>query len=479
MMDHSLSTPFVATGTYPTRDGNCTRLLIDGEPAFRRICDAIEAARSSVWVTVTFMWPKFEMPDGRGSALDVLDRAAKRGIDVRVIFWRPDAETASLKRNAFWGAPEHLDFLRARDCRIRARWDRAHPGFCQHQKTWLIDAGEDTETSFVGGINLNPHSMVAPGHNGEGQNHDAYIELSGPSVADIHHNFVQRWNEASERQADDGRWGAGSEASLPFPDAIPSKRGTAQVQIQRTTHYGRYSDGRAPPGGHPFDIASGERANFDQYLAAIQSARRTIYMENQYVEVTEIVESLHDALRRGVEVVLLMPATPDVSPSAYDAPERRAFFEARAALGRYGNFTLAGIAGLGTDGSRKPVYVHSKLMLIDDSWATVGSCNLHRFSLFGNGELNAAIASPDTVRAFRVALFEEHIATNTSPLDDVAALRRFHQTAHENRQKLAAGDPVWQGLAFSLDASTYDEPAAPTARAAAARRPPGSPSRNR
>lgn len=92
---------FVTTGSYPTRAGNAVRLLIDGEPAFRRICEAIEAARHSVWVTVTFMWSGVQMPDGRGAPLDVLERAAMRGVDVRVIFWRPDAETKSLERNAF------------------------------------------------------------------------------------------------------------------------------------------------------------------------------------------------------------------------------------------------------------------------------------------------------------------------------------------------------------------------------------------
>jgi phosphatidylserine/phosphatidylglycerophosphate/cardiolipin synthase-like enzyme len=210
-----------------------------------------------------------------------------------------------------------------------------------------------------------------------------------------------------------------------------------------------------PPEGRAFDIASGERTNFDEYCAAIRSARRTIYMENQYVEVAEIIAELHEAVRRGVEVVLLMPAVPDISPIAYQTAERRAFFAARAALGSHCNFTLAGIAGLGADGRRKPVYVHSKLMLVDDAWATVGSCNLHRFSLFGNGELNAAISTPDNIRAFRVELFEEHLGTDTSALDDCAAVRLFHNIARENRQKLESGNSAWQGLAFSLDASTY------------------------
>lgn len=460
-MTTDLSWPLVATGSYPARGGNLVRSLIDGEPAFRRICEAIEAARHSVWATITFMWPAFRMPGERGTALEVLDRAARRGLDVRVIFWRPDAETEALKRNAFWGAPKHLELLRRDDHQVRIRWDRAHAGFCQHQKTWLIDAGKDTETSFVGGINLNPHSLVSPGHSpghrGEEQNHDVTIELAGPSAADVHHNFVQRWNEASERHLHDGRWGAGSETDLPFPVCVPAERGTARVQIQRTTHPDRYTDGRAPPEGRAFDIKSGERTNFDQYCSAIRAARRTIYMENQYVEVAEIVAELHQALKRGVEVVLLMPAIPDVSRTAYETAERRAFFEQRAALCKYDNFTLAGIAGLGSDGLRKAVYVHSKLMLTDDAWATVGSCNLHRFSLFGNGELNAAFSDPEIVRALRVALFQEHLAQDTSAIDDRAALQLFRRIARENRQRQENSDPSWQGLAFSLDIATYSQ----------------------
>jgi cardiolipin synthase A/B len=447
--------PFVRSGSYPVRSGNLMRPLVDGEPAFRRICEAIENARDSVWVTVTFMWDACEMPDGRGSALDVLDLAAARGVDVRLIFWRPDAETEQLKRNAFWGSADHFGLLEARGSAVRIRWDRAQPGFCQHQKSWLIDAGEESETAFVGGINLNPHSMVAPGHRGQGQNHDVYIEVTGPSVVDIHHNFVQRWNEASERLAEDGLWGPGSEIDLAFPTRVPVWRGDAIVQIQRTIHRGRYTDGRAAPEGAPFDIAAGERSNFEQYCAAIGAACRSIYMENQYVEVPEIVDHLHRALQRGVQIVLLMPAEPDISVRSADRPERLAFLQTWATLGAYENFTLAGIAGLGADGRRRPVYVHAKLMLVDDLWGTVGSCNLHGFSLLGNSEMNAAFWAPDSVRALRCELLQEHLDVDTSGMDDRPALQLFRKVAEENRRRFATGDHAWQGLAFSLDPATY------------------------
>ncbi len=397
------------------------------------------------------MWGSFQMPDGRGSALEVLNRAAARDIDVRLIFWRPDRETEHHKRNAFWGAEDHIRLLVTSRSAVRIRWDRAHPGFCQHQKSWLIDAGEETETAFVGGINLNPHSMVAPGHFGEGQNHDVYVELAGPSAVDVHHNFVQRWNEASERRADDGRWGSGSETDLPFPRLVPSPRGHAFVQIQRTIHRGRYSDGQAAPKGSHFDIASGERSNFDQYCAAIGAAQRSIYIENQYCDVPEILTSLQRALKRGVEVLLLMPANPGFA----DRPEMRALMDARAALGAHENFTLAGIAGLSADARRVPVYVHAKLMLVDDAWATIGSCNLHSYSLFGNSEMNVAYFDPDTVRALRCELFQEHLDQDTSGMDDRDALRLFRKTALENLNRFEAGDHAWQGLAFTLDSAAY------------------------
>jgi cardiolipin synthase A/B len=444
----TIAIPFVQSGSYPTRSGNLVRPLIDGEPAFRSICEAMETARRSIWITVTFLWQTCEMPDGRGTPFDVLDRAAARGIDVRIIFWRPDEETAWLRQNAFWGSTTHVELLARRRSGVKIRWDRAKPGFCQHQKSWLVDAGTPNETAFVGGINLNPNSMVAPGHRGEGHNHDVYLELAGPSVVDVHHNFVQRWNEASERLAEDGRWGTGSEANLPFPDRVPAECGAVVVQIQRTIHSGRYTDGRATPEGAPYDIASGERSNFEQYCSAILAARRSIYIENQQIDVPEIVDCLQQALIRGVQVVLLMPYDPEAAVQTQ--AKLPASLRPLARFGIFDNFMLAGIAGIGDDGHRKSVYVHSKLMLVDDEWATVGSCNLHRFSLFGNGEMNAAFSDSRTVRALRCELLQEHLAMDTSGIDDRGALSLFREIARQNRRKLEGGDPTWQGLAFEL-----------------------------
>jgi phosphatidylserine/phosphatidylglycerophosphate/cardiolipin synthase-like enzyme len=449
--------PFTTTGSYPVRAGNAVRPLIDGEPAFRRICEAIEGARHSVWVTVAFIRPGFRMPQRRGSLFDVLDRAVERGLDARVIFWRPNLDATQVgEGSTFAGSKADHAALRARGSRLRIRWDRAHGGYCQHQKSWLIDAGQPSETAFVGGINLNPRAMAFPGHAGGGDIHDLYVEIAGPSASDVHHNFVQRWNEASERAADDGVWAHTGDDALGFPDRLSAAKGKSLVQLQRNVHPGRYCNGRASPGVRPFDIAQGERAIYDQYLAAIAAARCSIYIENQAITVEPIIVGIADALERGVQVVILVPADPeDWVRRARQSVEYQEFFAKFASLARYDHFALVGIAARQAAGPRNNVYVHGKAMLIDDAWATIGSCNLHRHSLGGNTELNVSFWDPEQVRGLRCELLREHIDKDTSHLDDRAALRLYGLVARENRSRRDAGDGAWQGLAFSLDPAEY------------------------
>jgi phosphatidylserine/phosphatidylglycerophosphate/cardiolipin synthase-like enzyme len=91
-------------------------------------------------------------------------------------------------------------------------------------------------------------------------------------------------------------------------------------------------------------------------------------------------------------------------------------------------------------------------MLIDDEWATVGSCNLHRYSLYGNAELNVAFRHPAAVRSLRDALFQEHLGVTTSGLGDIEALGLFQAIARDNGERRERHDPEWQGLVFAPSA---------------------------
>lgn len=450
--------PFATTGSYPVRTGNKVRPLIDGEPAFRRICEAIEAAKHSVWVTVAFLGSGFEMPDGRGSLFDVLDRAAARGLDVRAIFWRINAESGFAADTVFSGDEAQRRMLAARGAKFLARWDRAQKAYCQHQKSWLIDAGAAGEVAFVGGINLNIESVVPPGHAGRvhGHTHDVYVELAGPSASDVHHNFVQRWNEASDRDHHDGCWPDGRQAgALAFPRRASPVAGTATVQVQRTVRAGHYTDSTAAPGGAPFAIASGETTVFEQYQKAIAAAKHSIYLENQALGCPQTVEALHEALRRGVEVVVLTPADANTFMKAARTDQRsRHFFDRFDALAAHERFALAGIAAADPAGKLRNIYVHAKAAVIDDCWATIGSCNIGARSFFGDTEMNVTFWAPDVARQLRVDLLLEHLGVDTAGLDDRAALALYRERARGNAAKMADGRAP-DGLAFAMDPRAY------------------------
>jgi cardiolipin synthase A/B len=437
--------PAVASCSYPARGGNLVRPMADGTEIFRRIGEVIEAAHHSVWLTIAFYVDDFRFPDGLGRLFDVLDRAVERGLDVRLLAWRSNPETSHYGRQ-FGGSAEDRAMLRERGSRVRIRWDRTATIYCQHQKCWMIDAGKPSETAFVGGVNLSADAI---------RRHDAYVEVNGPSATDVHHNFVQRWNEASERAEADGSWACDVADTLPFPLAVSGPRGTSTIQIQRMLHPGRYTDRHPAPGGNSFDVARGERSILEQYKQAIDAARRTIYLENQAIPIPEIAGHLGRALERGVEVVLLVPAIPE--PYVYEARldrAQRARFDSIEALGRHPNFQLAGIAET-RNGKRHPIYVHCKLMMIDDVWTTIGSCNLHALSLGGHSELNVSIWDTAAVKALRVALYAKHLGVETGALEDRAALQLYARIARENRARMKRGDPDWQGAALSLSPSAY------------------------
>jgi phosphatidylserine/phosphatidylglycerophosphate/cardiolipin synthase-like enzyme len=220
-------------------------------------------------------------------------------------------------------------------------------------------------------------------------------------------------------------------------------------------HPGRYTDGTPTPGGQSHDIAAGEPTILEQYGRAIAAARSSIYIENQALPVPAIARRLEQALQRGVEVVLVVPAEPEghVRAARLD-PARAEPFAWIEALGRHPAFTLAGLYCADEKGPRA-VYVHAKAMLVDDAWATAGSCNLHYNSLNGHSEMNVSLWDGGAVRALRCELMKEHLGQDTGMLDDRAALRRFRRIAIENRQRLMRGETALSGLAVALEPADY------------------------
>ncbi|MDC0723115.1 phospholipase D-like domain-containing protein [Nannocystis bainbridge] len=450
-------------GPYPVRDGNRVVPWIDGLPFFERLAAAVAAARTRLWVIVSFIQPDFRLPDGL-AWWDLLDRCHARGLDVRVLFWRNPRFSST--RHVFLGGPAERQLLAARRAGWAARWDSsAEPAHCHHQKAFLVDAGQPDALAFVGGMILSDSTLARPGHHHGLHKHDAFLELQGPVVADAEHNFVQRWNLARQ-DPDAPPWPDDLRAGpLAYPGRLPPACGDVRVQLARTLAPDGYRGPTPIVGAPDFASDAGEATILAHYLAAIAAARRTIYIENQHPGQHAVLLALDAALRRGVRVVMVVPGEPMAAIGRAAAEVAALARDGRTHEHRYGptfaqlnalaqrpGFTLAALARSDADGHRE-IYTHAKLCIVDGAWATLGSANLVDLSLDrDHTELNAAWWGRAHCLPLLLQLVAEH--TDLAATDDLEALGRFAAHARASRDSLARGGPILAGC-YALDPATY------------------------
>ncbi|HUF28753.1 MAG TPA: phospholipase D-like domain-containing protein [Gemmatimonadaceae bacterium] len=202
--------------------------------------------------------------------------------------------------------------------------------------------------------------------------HDVSVRVTGPVVDGLDAMFCELWNDAPVVSADETR----PLAPHRTPASMPSVGGA--LRLVRTLSPG------ASPG-----MPEGATEILDACLDAIDSARSLIYIEQQYLSARPVVAALAAALRRepALEIVAVLNQNPDIT--AY-----RAWQTARLAEWgllehpRVGVFALWSTEPRDTTGrlAINQVFVHSKVLAIDDRWATIGSANLDGVSLHSYGD---------------------------------------------------------------------------------------------
>lgn len=199
--------------------------------------------------------------------------------------------------------------------------------------------------------------------------HDVSMRIRGPAVADIQATFRLHWNQAKPTGATD----------LPPQPAPAAVVGGAMAQLTRSL-WG---------GGFFADRPQGETSIFEAYIRAIANAERFIYLENQYFTCRELADALINAVKANsqLEVILLTNNKVDIPLYTFWHPAnvtRLLTGLTEAERARCKVFTLWThevplVAGDPPRVGRS--YVHSKLAIIDDAWATIGSANLDGVSL--------------------------------------------------------------------------------------------------
>jgi phosphatidylserine/phosphatidylglycerophosphate/cardiolipin synthase-like enzyme len=388
--------------------GNLARPLVHGAAYFDRLVEEVEALGSGDHLFFTD-WrgdPDQLLRDEGPTVAELFTRALRRGVCVRGLVWRShmDGMSFSKDENRVLDAEiEHGGGEVILDQRVRR-------GGSHHQKFVVLrHAGDPArDVAFVGGIDLCHSRRDDADHAGDPQTlsmakaygphppwHDVQLELRGPAVGVLDTVFRERWEDPTSPDVDHPLAWVHDKLHrnrlhgdpLPPPLPAPPERGPHFVQNLRT-----YPAIRPPYRFAP----DGERSVARGYTKAIRRARRLVYLEDQYMWSSDVARLFAEALTEhpDLHLVVVVPRVPDQDGAFAERPQYVGRWQAiemcrRAGQNRVHVFDVENHAGT-------PVYVHAKVCVVDDTWASVGSDNFNRRSWTHDSELSSTVL--DTTR---------------------------------------------------------------------------------
>ncbi len=331
------------------------------------------------------------------------------------------ARGTTLVRMAAWRISPQIHF----------KLDYAHPtAGSHHQKIAVIDDA----LAFCGGIDITADRWDTREHLDDDPRrrrpttrrpyppwHDATMAVDGAAAKALGKLSRQRWEAASEEclAAPDG----GHDA---WPDELDPDFRDVEIAIARTrAEHGRWSEIR--------EIEA-------LFVGLVASARRHVYIETQYFASRVVAEAVGRRLTEpdGPEFVVINPKTgAGWLDEAIMGPARAELVKALGDKDRYGRFRIyTPVTEEGED-----IYVHAKIMIVDDVVIRVGSANLNNRSMGLDSECDVVIdarlpgnegAGP-TIRRLRADLIAEHLGADPAEIESsceksgslIATIERF------------------------------------------------------
>ncbi|HZF76673.1 MAG TPA: phospholipase D-like domain-containing protein [Acetobacteraceae bacterium] len=334
------------------REGCRVETLVNGDRIFPAMLDAIRGARRSINLETYVYWT------GMPARLfaNALAERARAGVEVRVLLdWQ-----GSIPMN-----PILIRFMRRAGCDVRrfrrpAWWRLDRMNNRTHRKLMIVDG----RTGFTGGVGIAEEWQGDARNAGEWR--DNHYQVTGPVVADMQAAFIDNWLEAS---------GELPRGEAHFPEL--ERAGDMRVQLAASS----------PQGGTTTIHLT--------YMMAIAAAERHIRIAVPYFVPDELaIDHLVAAARRGVRVDILVPGR------LIDQRNVR-----RASRGIWGRLLEAGVR----IHEYEPTMLHSKLMVVDEAFAAVGSANFDERSFRLNDEANLNVFHEGFARE-QIAVFEADLA---------------------------------------------------------------------
>ena len=325
----------------PMDRGNQVTALLNGDEVFPAMLGAIRSARRSIDFETYIYW------SGRvGREFgDALSERARSGVPTHLLIdWL--GSTKADKRILEGMRQAGVEIVRYRPLRWYSLNRINHR---THRKLLVVDG----RIGFTGGVGVADQWL---GH-AQDERHwrDSHFRVEGPVVAQLQAAFLDNWIEAEGDVLDGEAY---------FPPLAPAGHGLAQAF-------------RSAPG-------EGSSSMRLMYLLAIAAAAKSIRIANAYfVPDSETVAMLVDARRRGAEVEIIVPGP------ILDAQVVR-----RASRAVWGPLLEAGVRIY----EYQPTMYHTKVMVVDDIWVSVGSTNFDDRSFRLNDEANLNVLDPEFAR---------------------------------------------------------------------------------
>ena len=399
---------------------NATGLLVDGRDYYRAFYHSALAAEQYIFI---FGW-QFDsnaallrgedatQAQGKINLLEFLNELCERKPALRIFMLAWDYSMLySLDREWFqnwyfnWSTNDRLKF-----CYDRTdSFDASH-----HQKFVVIDGA----IGFVGGIDLcasrwddRSHRLDNPLRVNSGGDsyrtfHDVQSYHTGPVVRHLAELFEQRWRTVCGECIDLA--GTPPEMRrLPFEPSLPLA--ARRVAISRTEVPKLRSVGKPV-----LEIRQ-------LFIDAIDAADRLVYIENQYCSSEALAKALIERMRQRrrtrLQIILMIAKDAEafLEQLSIGIAQSRIIRQLKEAATENGHdLGIYYPASIAADGTESPTYIHSKLILVDDRFLSVGSANMNNRSMGYDTELNVAwddlpgSALSDSIRAVRVNLLGEH-----------------------------------------------------------------------
>ncbi|MFZ5521041.1 MAG: cardiolipin synthase ClsB [Pseudomonadota bacterium] len=370
--------------------GNQVTLLRGGDALFPSMCQAIAAARHEVWVASYIVHDDHVA----GCVTRAMEDAVRRGVKVHLVadgFGSVHTAAGLLRRLQAAGVA--VAIFRP----LRRWWSWLRPGSLRrlHMKLCVVDG----QVGFVGGINLISDLIDLRHGPSDRPRLDYAVQVSGPVVAPIEQTVKAMWSRAVF-----GRdWRQELADVLSHPGRWRRLTGLARrLRMGPGLRASRTPRAPAADADVPVRAAFVVRDNLRQrrtiersYIEAIAQARQRIDIVCPYFYPGSLFRrALRSAAQRGVRVRLLLQGKVDYRIAAL------------AARVLYGELLQSGVRVF----EYTPAFLHAKVAVADDDWATVGSSNIDPLSLLVNLEANLVVRDAAFVRQLSAELERDFAA---------------------------------------------------------------------